>query len=109
MRVKVLTITLLIINTLSYIILGKFKDAEGVYKLCLDSRKEILGDEHAYTLNTVTLLANALNQQGKFSEAESLYRDNLAKQKQILGEDHIQTLTTATSLATCCAKQGIYY
>ena len=96
-------------------ITGKYKDAERIYKLCLDSRKEILGEDHSGTLYTVTLLASSLSSQLKYEEAEQLYKDNLEKQKRLLGEDHIQTLTTATSLATCYANQGnvtqtrIYY
>ena len=36
---------------------GKYRDAEALYKQCLDKRKVVLGENHPHTLSTMNNLA----------------------------------------------------
>ena len=65
---------------------GKHRDAEVLYKQCLDKQNIILGENHPVTLDTMGSLADAYNLQGKYSDAEVLYKQCLEKRKALLGD-----------------------
>ena len=93
--------TLIIMNNLAgtYNHQGKYRDAEVLFKQCLDKRKEILGENHPSTLTTMNNLALFYNHQGKYRDAEVLFKQCLAKMKEVLGESHPDTLATMNCLA----------
>ena len=78
---------------------GKYRDAEVLYKQCLDKQKALLGESHPSTLGTMSNLADTYVNQGKHREAEVLFKQCLDKQKAVLGESHPHTLLTMRNLA----------
>ena len=51
---------------------GKYDEAEPLYRTCLAARKETLGEKHPDTLDSVNNLAGLLESQGKYDEAERI-------------------------------------
>ncbi|KAJ3571480.1 hypothetical protein NPX13_g5363 [Xylaria arbuscula] len=56
----------------SYFILGKYDNAELLYRQTLELREEVLGREHPDTLASMNNLAGVLDSQGKYEEAEAI-------------------------------------
>jgi len=82
----------------------KYRDAEVLFKQCLDKKKAALGENHIDTINTMGNLANTYNRQGKYRDAEVILKQCLDKMKVVLGESHPTTLTTMSNLANTTAK-----
>lgn len=83
--------------------LGKFDDAEPLYKQAL----AILGaKEDLDTAVIVTHLAQVYHSQGKYNDAEPLYKRALAIRKKILGMDHQDTVQSVNNLGLLYVKQG---
>jgi hypothetical protein len=85
---------------------GQHRDAEILYKQCLDKQKSVLGENHPDTLTAMNYLAGAYGRQGKHRDAEVLLKQCLGKRKVALGENHPDTLTTMSNLATAYYSQG---
>ena len=83
---------------------GKHRDAEVLYKQCLDKMKEVLGENHPDTLSTMSSLAATYGNQGKYRDAEALLKLCLDKMKVVLGENHPSTLSTMNNLTDITSK-----
>ncbi|KAK4233068.1 acyl transferase/acyl hydrolase/lysophospholipase [Achaetomium macrosporum] len=89
-------------------ILGKYEDAEELYRPALKLRTEMLGAEHPATLTCMSNLAVLLNSQGKYKEAEAMHRQALKLWTAVLGAEHPSTLTSMSNLALVLDSQGKY-
>ncbi|CAM1503382.1 Fc.00g081580.m01.CDS01 [Cosmosporella sp. VM-42] len=85
---------------------GKFQEAEAMYKLALEGSEKALGRDHTSTLDTVNNLGILYADQGKLSEAKAMYKRALEGREKALGRDHISTLTMVNNLGVLYADQG---
>jgi hypothetical protein len=72
----------------------------------LEKRKSTLGEEHPYTLSSISKLASIYWHQGRQKEAEELEVEALEMAKKILGEEHPSTLITKANLVLTRQNQG---
>src|SRR5262249_16846406 len=79
-------------------LLGRYAEAEALYRQTLDVLLRVKGPEHEDTLTIQHQLAGALASRGKTAEAEALYRHVLDKTQK--GPEHRDTLTSRKRLAS---------
>ena len=89
-------------------LLGRYQEAETLYKEMLEKQETILGKDHPNTLTTMHNLAGIYNAQGRYQEAETLYKEVQEKKEAILGKNHTETLATMHNLAGIYNTQGRY-
>ena len=53
---------------------GKYRDAEVLFKQCLDKQKVAIGENHPFTLDAMHSLALASYNQEKYRDAEALFK-----------------------------------
>jgi Flp pilus assembly protein TadD len=53
--------------------LGKYIDAEQMYRQALELKGEVLGREHPNNLGVINYLAIVLSSQGRYLEAEQIH------------------------------------
>ncbi|KAI1382616.1 uncharacterized protein F4822DRAFT_100890 [Hypoxylon trugodes] len=92
----------------SYSMLGKYNEAEQMYRQTLELRERMLGREHPSTLASMNNLALVLDSQGKYKEAEQMHRQTLELRERILGREHPDTLGSMNNLAGVLRNQGKY-
>ncbi|KAF7761692.1 hypothetical protein Agabi119p4_9684 [Agaricus bisporus var. burnettii] len=85
---------------------GQWKEAEALYLVVVEKRKQLLGDDHPDTLRSMGNLAATYRKQGQRKEAEALQVVVMEKSKQLLGDDHPETLTSMGNLAATYRNQG---
>ncbi|KAF8999378.1 hypothetical protein BDQ17DRAFT_751739 [Cyathus striatus] len=73
-----------------------------------DMRKQILGNEHPDTFQSMDRLAYTYNDLGKYKDAEQLEIEVLNMRKQILGNQHPDTLSSMANLAAIYSNFGKY-
>jgi tetratricopeptide (TPR) repeat protein len=88
--------------------LGRYGEAEKLNRRALEGCEKELGEQHPYTLTSVSNLALVLRNQGKYDEAEKLNRRALEGSEKELGEQHPYTLTSVSNLALVLQDQGKY-
>ena len=74
-------------------------------KRCWETKKKVLGEEHADTLMNMANLASTYNYQKRWSEAEDLNVRVMDTRKKVLGEKHPDTLTSMENLIVTYRKQ----
>ena len=75
--------------------LNRRDEAEALVRQCLETQREVLGAEHARTLNTASELGTLLGKMGLPAEAEAMLRGTLEAQQRTLGLKHADSLKTA--------------
>ncbi|RFU31458.1 hypothetical protein B7463_g4861, partial [Scytalidium lignicola] len=88
--------------------LGKYDEAEKLYRRALEGSAKELGEQHLITLSTMSNLASILLHQGKYDEAEKLNRCSLKGIEKELGEQHPDTLIAMNNLALVLQGQRKY-
>jgi tetratricopeptide (TPR) repeat protein len=78
---------------------GKAEEAEKMYRQALKLRKEVLGEEHPDTLDTMECLAITLSDLGQYVEAEQLQKHTVELMERVLGIEHLETLKSKANLA----------
>ena len=86
--------------------LGRFAEAETVYREAAAMAKEAYGDRTLGTLAMNVNLSISLRDQGKYAEAEALQRDMLELATKLDGADARSTLTTRSALAVTLHESG---
>jgi len=71
-------------------------------------RKTVLGEEHPYTLRSVSNLALVLQYQGKYEEVEMINQRALDGIEKVLGEEHRDALKRFNNLASALQRQDKY-
>jgi tetratricopeptide (TPR) repeat protein len=92
----------------TYLDLGSLTEAQRELERAVDVRRRLLGEQHKDTLESLSWLANVLQEQGRYSQAEALHTDILAIQRRTLGEQHRETLSGMNSLASVFRSEGKY-
>ncbi|KAI1320991.1 hypothetical protein F5Y16DRAFT_417212 [Xylariaceae sp. FL0255] len=83
----------------SYSILGKYSQAEHLYRQTLELRERVLGRENPDTLTSMNNLAFVLRNQGRYEQAEAMYRQTLELKERVLGRENPSTLTSTNNLS----------
>ena len=68
--------------------LGKFREAEPLYRHIVERRTRLLGADHQDTLRANYDLASLYAQQKRWEEYDRLSSDTLARQRRVLGDNH---------------------
>jgi tetratricopeptide (TPR) repeat protein len=93
---------------LTYKRVGRYGDAEPIYKDVLKIRRRVLGKQAEATLITASTLAKLYEDSGRLSEAEPLAREVLRGHEEIYGEDHPETLLSVDGLGSVLRRLGKY-
>jgi tetratricopeptide (TPR) repeat protein len=88
--------------------LGRYGEAEGLYKRALAIREEALGADHPDVAQALNNLANVYKDQGKYGEAEALHKRALTIREKALGANHLDVAQSANNLAVVYYFQGKY-
>ena len=84
----------------------QFEKAEPMLVKTVDGFLDLLGEEHLYTLISMSGLAILYDEQGRLDEAERLYRRTLSLRRRVLGDEHPETLKAAAQAASLFMKRG---
>jgi len=84
---------------------GRYKEAEHFCSQVAETRKEVLGEEHPDTLESLTYVADMRSRQGRWMEAEELQRRTVETATTILGEEHPVVLRSSRQLAWIICSQ----
>jgi tetratricopeptide (TPR) repeat protein len=84
----------------SYEGLGRYEEAEPIYRKVLAIETALGGPDNLETLATAHNLAFLLESMGRHAEAEPIYRDTLERCARVLGPSHEGTLSCMTGLAS---------
>lgn len=84
----------------SYEGLGRYDEAEPIYRKVLAIEMALGGPDNLDTLATAHNLAFLLESMGRYEEAEPIYRDTLERCARVLGPSHEGTLSCMTGLAS---------
>ncbi|EJT68929.1 hypothetical protein, variant [Gaeumannomyces tritici R3-111a-1] len=87
---------------------GRWRDREPVDKKAYELRREVLGDRHPDTIQSMASLATTYHSQGRYDEAEKMRVEVLALQRDMLGDKHPDTIGSMADLATTYHSQGRY-
>ena len=85
---------------------GRWKEAAKLEALVMETRKQVLGEEHPDLLGSMGNLAISYGKQGRWKEAEELEELVMEKMKRVLGEEHPHSLMSMSNLASTYSKQG---
>lgn len=88
--------------------LGRYKDAEQLWRQTLDLHTTALGDEHRSTIACRNWVTKALHSQGQHEEAKQMQQQTLELRIRVFGDEHPKTLLDRTNLANILYKQGQY-
>ncbi len=86
--------------------LGKLEQAEETLRQALDTRVEVLGEDHDHTQITMNNYASALQQRGKLNDAEYWKRRLLTIRQRLLGPNHRNTRAARSSLGNLLQSLG---
>lgn len=86
--------------------LGLLDAAVAPQEQALAIRRELLGDDHVDTLDSISEMGLLLRAQGKDAEAEPYYHEALAGRRRVLGDEDPETLRSLNNLAALLQAQG---
>lgn len=90
----------------SYEGLGRYDEAEPIYRRVLEIERRLGGRDNLESLATAFNLAFLLESMGRYDEAEPLYRDTLERCTRVLGPTHEGTLSCIAGLASLLRETG---
>jgi tetratricopeptide (TPR) repeat protein len=88
--------------------LGKYKEAEEMYRRSLELYKSVFGPTHSDTLASMNDLGLVLQRLGRYAESEEMHRVTLELRKSVHGPNHPDTLTSINALAGVLQSLGRY-
>ncbi|KAL4736629.1 hypothetical protein BDV11DRAFT_172696 [Aspergillus similis] len=102
--------TLLAARTLAvlYTSMGRYEDAELLFKRNVESFRSLEGKDGARTLSAVHDLAYILYKKQQYQDAETLFKRAWSGKAQLLGEGHPDTLMAEQNLALVLCLNGDY-
>jgi tetratricopeptide (TPR) repeat protein len=86
--------------------MGKFSDAEMIFRRCVSESENLLGRNHPDTLDEIGNLALSLYRQDKNEESSQLYAETLRERLRIFGENHPKTITSLIGSANLAYAMG---
>ena len=98
----------LIVVAKFFCVIGKYINAELLFRQALAIREKLLGKKHPFTVSTLANIAETLSNEGNYSEAEQLFRKALNINEKMLGKENSQTATILNNLAKVLLGKGNY-
>jgi tetratricopeptide (TPR) repeat protein len=86
--------------------MGRYAEAEPLYKQALEIRRTALGARHPDYANSLNNLAVLYDEMGRYAEAEPLYKQALEICRTALGERHPSYATSLNNLAELYRAMG---
>lgn len=86
--------------------LGLFDAAIAPQEKALALRRNLLGNEHTDTLESISQAGMLAYFRNQLEQANALFSDALATRKRLLGPDHPDTLSSMDDVATAYYRQG---
>lgn len=93
---------------MSYIRVGKYKEAKELGEKVYEARKRVQGDEHPDTLATLNNLAISYGALGDYEKSKELSEKVYEARSRVLGEEHPATLASLNNLAVSFCDLGNY-
>lgn len=87
---------------------GEYREADNLYKLSMQIRSDLLGDDHLDVSDSFNNLGLLYHDMGNYQEAESLSLKALNIRQKFLGENHVRVANCLNNLASCYYKQERY-
>ena len=87
---------------------GEFRPARALSERAYQLHRDMLGEDHPYTLLSANILTLVVSELGEYQQALPLGEDALARCRRVLGEDHPDTLRSAGVLAYVLRELGEY-
>ncbi|BAY33133.1 TPR repeat-containing protein [Nostoc carneum NIES-2107] len=88
--------------------IGRYSEAESLYKRALELRKDILGEHHPAFATSLNNLAGLYKATARYSKAELLYQQALELRKRLLGDNHPDVAASLNNLALLYDQQERY-
>ncbi|KAJ7073181.1 hypothetical protein C8F01DRAFT_1225887 [Mycena amicta] len=92
----------------TYYYLGRFLEAEKLYKQVFAVRTQLLGAEHPDTIEAMASLSVTYHSLGRYLEAEKLNEQVLAARTRLLGAEHPDTIKAMANLSVTYHSLGQY-
>jgi len=89
-----------------YLGMGLYDAALPLQQRALTLRRQVLGENHPETLNSVNNMGEVLHYLGKLDEVMPYYQEALNKRRKVLGEEHPDTLESIARMAGLLHDQG---
>jgi tetratricopeptide (TPR) repeat protein len=90
----------------AYYLLGKYTEAEALFRETLDAMRRVLGPDHPRTLLVLADVAQMYQRQGRYARAEAYASQALDGRKRVFGANHASTIASEADLALADASQG---
>ncbi|PON25496.1 hypothetical protein TGAM01_v205790 [Trichoderma gamsii] len=87
---------------------GRWREKAFVDQRALELRRQVLGERHPYTLDSIASLAAAYHYQGQHEKAKDCYKEAIELRRQTLGEKHPDTLRATSLLGNVYQSHGQY-
>ncbi|GAB1317573.1 Violaceus kinesin [Madurella fahalii] len=87
---------------------GRWREKESVDERAYKLRREVLGERHPDTIQSMANLAVTYRAQGRYKEAEPMGVKVLELRREVLGERHPDTIRSMANLAVTYHAQGRY-
>jgi CHAT domain-containing protein/Tfp pilus assembly protein PilF len=91
-----------------YRTLGKYSDAEELFKRALEVKEKAIGTDNPDVADTLNSLAAVYQNQGRYADAEGLYKRALTIREKTLGKGHPEVAKSLNNLAIVHAQRGEY-
>jgi serine/threonine protein kinase/Tfp pilus assembly protein PilF len=86
--------------------LGLYKDATPLITEALNTRRNLLGQEHPDLAESLDSLATLLYYKGEYKDAEPPYREALAMNRKLLGNEHAKVAENLNNLGLLMEAMG---
>jgi serine/threonine protein kinase/Tfp pilus assembly protein PilF len=92
----------------TYLALGLYEAADPQLRAALETRRALLGENHAEVAASLDALGTLRFYTGEYAQAKELFGQALAIERRVLGEGHEQMLLTLNNLGAVLWGQGAY-
>lgn len=86
--------------------LGKFQEAENLYRSLIEIYRQNLGEDDPLTIKSLSSLGVTLHGRGKLAEAEEIYRDVLDKRLKLYDTAHPDIAMSYNNLGSLLLNRG---
>ncbi len=88
--------------------IGRFAEATSLHEELVDELKRTIGDQHEFTLQLVSELAQIYAQQLRWWDALEVYKETFLGRQRLLGEQHPETQSSLNNVANAFRILGLY-
>jgi serine/threonine-protein kinase len=92
----------------TYFYLGKYDDAESLYRQLLPVYRRLFGETHPMVAEDLINIGAIRQERGQYQEAEKYHRQALDIMQSFYGKDHYKTAHSLTLVARAVEYQGRY-